>query len=224
MNPLLNRRFVILGALAFSVVGTLVIWSANPGKTAVKQVLSDKALRGEGALISGLRYKTYTNGTLMKMVEADEFRIVPRRFYVFRIKSLNEALVTNARISIFVPVGDHAKNKKDFPEDPFASLLKDLTDQESVNGVTTKVTVKGIEISIYHSKVLTHHLKAASADLGVSGGQAIFYNAVLEDVALRTRSIAKKMIWDSRTKKFRIPGSPSGTAGAKGKGFGPLVS
>ena len=214
----MNRKFITLGALALSVVGALLIWSELPDRTAANKVLPDAALRGEGSRISGLRYKTYMDGTLIKMVEADEFSIVPRRFNVFRIKSLNEAVVTNARISIFVPETDEVDNKKTLSEDPLNSLLKELTNRESADGLITKVTVKGIDISMYHSNVLTKHLKAASADLRAGGGQAIFYNAVLDGPTSRTRTIAKAMIWDQRTKKFIIHG---GTAGAKGKGFGP---
>jgi hypothetical protein len=200
-----SERFSALKVFVVSAVGCLIVWAAFPNrKTNEFPAPSNAEIRNEELLIRGLRYKSYSNGVLVAQVEAEEFKIIPRRFLVFQIKSINEAVVTNTKISIFSSREDNPGGGKGM--DPFGSLFKEFTNKDSGVGLVTKVIVKGIDIVIYDSDVLTQHLRAASADLRSNGGAAIFYDAVLERPASRTRIKAKKMIWDSREKKFIIPG------------------
>ncbi len=197
--------------LAVLAVGFFIAWSA----LSVKKVNDIKApvdgtIKEEETCITGLRYKTCRNGRLVARIDAEEFKIRPRRFFVFQIKSLNEAIITNAKMDLFFrKEAPHGSLGQEGGDGPFGALLRDLTNKESGVGLVTKVTLKGIDISIYDSDVLTQRLRADSADLRSDTGQGIFYKATLEEPSIGKFTVAPKVVWDPHKKKFKAQGYKS---------------
>ncbi len=168
----------------------------------------------DGTFVKGLHYKVYKNGSPASEAEIDDLRIVPRNFFVFRIKSINEAVITNARIRLYDP----SQKRRD---DPFRSLFKEFTDQENGFGLITRAVVKGIDVNMYHAQKVTHHLTAAKADLMAGSNQTAFYDATIEHPSSKTVVRAAKLLWDTQERKFVVPGryTLSGPGGdVKGEG------
>jgi hypothetical protein len=210
-----NRKISIVIGVAALLMVCVIVWAALPNRRVDQtQTLSDRAAKEGWLFIKGLRYKTYENGSLVARVEAQEFKIIPRRFFVFHIKSLNEAVITNAKMDLFFH-GREAHNsiaEEGNDESPFKVLFKELTRKDSGAGLITKVTMKGIDISIYDSGVLRRRVRAASADLINDSGRAIFYDATLEDPHMGKSVSAPKVVWDSHEKRFKVPGDHRASA------------
>ncbi len=78
--------FVIL------TLGALAFFSVRTGLPAVSErglaSGSDRPIT-EGTFAKGLHYKVYRDGSPVSEADVEDFRIVPRNFFVFRVKSLN---------------------------------------------------------------------------------------------------------------------------------------
>ncbi len=198
--------------LAVLAVGFFIAWAALSAKKDddIKAPV-DGAIKEEETLITDLRYKACKDGRLVARIEAEEFKIRPRRFFVFQIKSLNEAIITNAKMDLFFRRGvPHGSLQQEGGDGPFGALLRDLTNKESGVGLVTKVTLKGVDISIYDSDALTQRLRADSADLRSDTGQGTFYNATLEETSSGKFAVAAKVVWDSHKRKFKVSGDYKG--------------
>lgn len=156
-------------------------------------------------LIDGLSYKVYNNGTLVSKMEADEFKISPRKFFIFNIKSVNEAILKNVKMDIYIK---DLKLKKGKVIETDIDLLKlffdSTTGKKTGAGLITRALIKGIDMNIYISDVLTHKLKASTAEFMLKGKKIIFYNVTLENPLSHKLIHAAKIIWDAQEKVFKI--------------------
>jgi hypothetical protein len=207
------KRIASVVVLAVGALGLLVAWGALPIRKGNEITPASNPPITDGTYVKGLHYKVHENGSLVSEAEAEDFRIVPKRFFVFRVKSVNEAVVTNARIKLF-KLNDSRKDSKD---DPFGSLLKEFGD----SGLIVKAVVNGIDVNIYKAEKVTHHLTAAKADLMAGANQTAFYDAAIEHPPSKTVIRTAKLLWDTEKRKFRVPGqyTASGPGGEfRGKG------
>jgi hypothetical protein len=173
-------------------------------------------------LINGLSYKVYNNGMLVSKMQAEVFKIKPRRFFIFNIKSINEAILTNVKIDVYI--NKKTKEGKEIKKD--IDLLKlffdSTTGRNKGMGLITRAMIKGIDLNIYNSDVLTHNLKAATAYFMLKKNKIVFYNVNLENPPSHKLISAEEIIWDAREKSFKVPdrytaSSPKGKI--KGKGL-----
>jgi hypothetical protein len=213
------KRFPSIVILAVGALGFLVAWVVFPVSKGSKIAPASNPAITEGTFVKGLHYKVYRNGLLVSEAEAEDFKIIPKKFFVFKVKSINEAVITNARIKLFEQNESRESRKKD---DPFGSLFREFTDKENGEGLITRATVKGIDVNIYKAEKLTHHLTAASADLKAGANQTAFYNVAIEHPSSRMVIRTEKLLWDTQEKQFKAPGrytasSPEGEV--KGKGI-----
>lgn len=214
----LSRKLSAVSFVPLAALGVVVSLAAFAVSRGNDPAPSSGPPTGVGTVVKGLHSRVYEDGLLVSEAEAEDFRIIPRRFFVFNVKSLNEAVITNARIKLFERKETGEARKKD---DPFGSLFREFTDKENATGVITRAVVKGMEVSIYNTEGLTHHLTAARADLKAGQNQTVFYHAALEHPSSKRVITTEKLLWDAQEREFRIPGeyTGSGPGGAfQGKG------
>ena len=155
--------------------------------------------------ITGLEYKAYEEGRLLSRVQADAFKVSPRRFWAFNIRPFNEAVLTNARVELYF--------YKDTPPGPGASLGKLLIpgnkDRKSFPkemGLITRGVIKGLHLKIYQESKPAIIVRAGKAEIDFKKNEARLTGASLEDPASKNRIEAKSIIWDNRENVFTIPG------------------
>ena len=205
------KRLALAVVLGIVGAGLLVVWTALLGGRGSNVVLGSNPEITEGTFVEGLRYRVHRNGSLVSEVEAEDLRIIPKSFFVFRVKSINEAVVTNARIKLF----KLNETKKDIKDDPFGSLLKEIADRDLI----VRAVARGIEVYIYKAEKVTHHLTAAKADLMAGANQTAFYDATIEHPLSKTVIRTAKVLWDTEERKFMVPGRYT-ASGPRGKSIG----
>jgi hypothetical protein len=203
--------------ISILALGLLVVWAFLPEK---KRSNTLPQSYNPPLLINGLSYKAYNNGILVSKMEAEEFKIRPRKFFIFNIKSVNEAILTNVKLNMYL------KNKELADIDLLNPIFDATTDKGTGKGtgigLITRAIIKGIDVNIFISDVLTHKLKATSADFMLKKKRIVFYNASLEHPPSSRLISADKIIWDAQEKAFMVYNldkTSSTKEKAKGKGL-----
>lgn len=194
-------------------LGLFIVWMLLPEK---KKTNTSPPPYNPPLLINGLSYKAYNNGILVSKMEAEEFKIRPRKFFIFNIKSVNEAILTNVKLNMYI------KNKELADIDLLNPIFDGTTGKGTGTGLITRAIIKGIDVNIFISDVLTHKLKATSADFMLKKKKIVFYNASLEHPPSSKLISAKKIIWDAQEKAFMVYNldkASSPKEKAKGKGL-----
>lgn len=155
--------------------------------------------------INGLSYKVYNNGMLVSKMEADAFKIRPRKFFIFNIKPINEVILTNVKLDVYI----NKKTKEGRESKTDIDLLKLFLDSTTGNGtgtgLITRALIKKININIHNSDVLTHRLNASTAKFMLKRKKIIFYNVNLENPLSHKLIHAAQINWDTQKKVFSIP-------------------
>jgi len=193
------KRIAFVAILLVGAVGVYLAWAgftAKRGRAADPQ--SSPSIT-EGSFVKGLHYRVHDNGSLISEADAEDLRIVPKSFFVFKVKSISEAVVTNAKINLY----KLNESRKDPGDDLFRAMVKEVSEGELI----VKAVANGIEVNFYdETEKVTHHLKAARADLVAGPAQTVFYNATLENPPSRTIIRTEKLFWNAKEKKFKVPG------------------
>lgn len=214
---------IVFLVIAAGALGFLFVYQTAPDKkgAVISSRSADSPAPG-GMSIKGLQYKVRSRGALVAETDIEDFKIAPKKLFVFRVKSVNEAVITKARIRLYphnIESDTPREKEAAADDDPLGALFKEFTDRKA--GLITGVTVKEIDVGIYDSEVLTHRLSAARADFNAAKKLTTFYNATLEYPQLRKLIKADKMVWDAQAEMIRIPGSyTTSTRGGDSKGRG----
>ncbi len=169
-----------------------------------------------------LSYKVHDKGVLITKGKADEFKIAPRKFLVFSIKSINEALLTNVKVDIYIHniiKSERDGDSKNTDFNIFNPFIDVSNSKGKGTGLITKAIIKGIDIRMFNENILTIKLNASTADLKAKEGNMVFYNATLEHLPSSKSISSKKIFWDREKMVFKIPGWYNASS-PKGKGRG----
>lgn len=173
--------------------------------------------------IRGMEYSSYYgNGQLQSRFTADQFLVKPRQFSVFKIKSVNEAILTNTRFEIFgpPPVETDSSNRltTDGEDGDLGTQLSDgirgLAELKGM-GRITRAVLFGMSMETFFNEKPILHLQAQHATMNISKAEMILEKAIIENHQTATRLIGKEIFWNEKQKTFEIPGeyhlqSPSG--------------
>lgn len=169
--------------------------------------------------ITGLSYKIIGDRGLNTWVEATRVAVVPRRILFFNLHSVNEILMTNARIKHYLST----ISTKEEGLSPMTSELITLgggLDKAKYrrNGldIISRVVIDDMSLELLRNNIPAIALRAERAYLRKDRNPR-FFNAVLEDPASGKRIYSKKILWNSEIRKFQIPGkyiaqTPAGKA------------
>lgn len=165
--------------------------------------------------IQGLEYTTYESGRMMSRIAAEELMVKSRKFSVFRVKSVNEAVLTDTRFDLFSPGADPAQaaGGEDRPEAKDLALGRQLASGvEGLAGLKgmgkiTRATFAGMRMTVYG--------RGGRPELRIMARQAVMEpgkpemrmeKVVLENLPLKTRLISDEVIWNEERETFAVPG------------------
>lgn len=201
----MGKRLLGLALLPIVAFVLFTGWSAVQSRKADEDLQVQKQQAPGGLLISGLHYKTKKDGFLVSEIEADSLTVLPKRIFLFQVKSVNEAVLTNASIKLFLSAPDRqspGEGRADFEVDPVGTLFREFNPAGRQAGFITNAKVLGVNIDIFHEGVLTQHVSAASAAWGGNGSPK-FHGGTVEEFPSRKRTTSDSISWDARRKKFR---------------------
>lgn len=186
-------------------LGLLIVWAFLPEG---KKTNTSPQSYNPPLLINGLSCKVYNNGILVSKMEAEEFKIRPRKFFIFNIKSVNEAILKNVKLNVYTK-NKELKESKEVTDIDLLNPIFDATTGKGTGtgtgtGLITRAIIKGIDVNIFISDVLTHKLKATTADFMLKKKRIVFYNVNLENPPSHKLINAEKIIWDAQEKVFKV--------------------
>jgi len=171
--------------------------------------------------IQGFTASTYQGDRLVTKIEADEFKINPRRFFIFNIKPFNEATLTNVRLDIHIYKGMSSKaDLFSFSEGVLPLMNGDKKFAAKGMGLITRGVIKGLILKIYRADRPSMVVKASSGYIDFKKNETKMKGVSIEDVLSGRLIKSSSVIWDNKEMVFNVPGkyiamTPEGRARGK---------
>lgn len=161
--------------------------------------------------IQGLEYTTYESGRLLSRIAAVELLVKSRKFSIFRVKSVNEVILTETRFELFSPAP--AAGGEDQPETKNLALGRQLANGvEGLAGLKgmgkiTRATLAGMRMTVYREEGRPELRILARQAVMVPGKPEMrMEKVVLENLPLKIRLVSDEVIWNEERETFAIPG------------------
>ena len=168
--------------------------------------------------ITGLKQHSYSDGKLTTLVEADEFRIRPRKQHflfnmspiinirpIFNIRPFNEAILKNAKLEIHL-YPESCESEISEKAGLFFIEKNMLTSDLKGMGVVTRVLIKGLAINIYKNEILSLKVMADKAYFHLRKKKLNLIDATITHILSQKHIMSRFIIWDEKEKVFKIPG------------------
>lgn len=161
--------------------------------------------------IQGLEYTTYESGRLLSRIAAAELTVKSRKFRIFRVKSVNEVILTDTRFDLFS--SDPAGGGEDRPEVENLALGRQLaTGVEGLAGLKgmgkiTRATFAGMRMTVYRGEGRPElRIMARLAFMEPGKPEMRMEKVVIENLPLKTRLVSDEVIWNEARETFSVPG------------------
>ncbi len=172
--------------------------------------------------LQGFTASTYEGDRLITKIEADEFKVNPRRFFIFNIKPFNEATLTNVRLDVHLYKGMSSKTDLfSFSEGVLPLMNGGKKFAVKGMGLITRGVIKGFILKIYRADRLSMVVKAGRGYIDFKKKETKMKGVSMEDVLSGRLIKSSSAIWDDKEKVFNIPGeyiamTPKGQARGRG--------
>lgn len=163
------------------------------------------------SILENFTYRSYNNDLLVKILEADELLVTPRRVFVFNVNNVNEFTMHNARFNVYL----HGNSESDM--NPFSLLETSLASNTEQGGHTelslpkefghiTRAVIVNLIQNIYSDNVLKAVITARRAHFNKQDGKPEYLAVTLFDTKSANKIICKKALWNKDKNRFEIPG------------------
>jgi len=155
---------------------------------------------------------TQCAGERVVRIEADELKVIPKKFKVFNFKPFNEMVLKNARIVTYRSSGAREASKPDSAGDergfsfPRVELPTNSFNSNSIKMVSG-VRLDGLSWLIMEDEREFVRCRAGQAYFSVTKSELELEDLELENMELGRRIAAKKGSLDLKSKLVRIPAS-----------------
>ena len=159
--------------------------------------------------ISEFRYTSQDENRLVHVLQAKRLVIQPRRFMVFNIKSVNEAVLDNARLEVHLYKDAMTRNTLSDYEKvlPFNGKKRGNHRHGAVVGMVTRLVANGVRVDIFRDQIPAMILAAEYGLMEKKKSEAEFINAILKDSRSDQVIRSGRILWHEKRKLFVIPGS-----------------
>ncbi|MBI5058094.1 MAG: hypothetical protein HZB61_15900 [Nitrospirae bacterium] len=220
----MNRPFIVRALIVSTLIffSGFIILNLLQKRATVSTAITDKDF-STPLNITGLSQSIHDyNGRLLAKIEADGFKVNPRRFYVFNVKSINEVTITNARIELYV------YEKEQTPEVDLISLSESILPHSNTGGSSkefgriTRGMINKMSIEVYKNGKISMSARAGQGVIDFRKRVTKMKDVSIEDASTQKVIKSNAVIWDNKEKVFIIPGdyiaiTPKGSA--KGNGL-----
>jgi len=185
--------------------------------------VSDEINRPYPIWIKGLTASKFDGDKILSQVRAEEFKVNPRRYFVFNIRPFNEATFTNVRLEThyYPDLTEKTKELGLFPPAEHMIPIKVAKVPLKGEGIITRGVVTGFIWEIFKADRLCLVVKAKAAQIDFKEKEIKLINVSIEDESSQKLIMSRSAIWSEKEKSFRIPGkylaaTPKGKAVGKG--------
>ena len=172
--------------------------------------------------VKGLSDSRVIGNRLLTYLQADEFKVSPRKFFIFNVKPFNEATFSNVRFEThFYPDTPEVARGTSF----ILSEEETMPFKEDNNlidfGLITRGVIKSLVWEIFNVDKLYLTVKAEKAHIDIKKNRTSLKNVTLEQMSPKRIIVSKTVIWNGKDDVFEIPGdyvalTPEGRVRGKG--------
>jgi hypothetical protein len=221
-RSLLSKLILILIAgLVLALAARIYIQSQSDGQAG--PAVKEESVSTSPMTIRGFGFSTYLDDRLSTRVSADLFRIRPRKFSIFKVRSLNEAALSKARFEIHSDAAESGKPTGGILKSlgsQFTSRAQGLAGMKGVGNIT-RVVMDGMELAFFRRKSPHLQVRAQKGEMDFKKKEIRMEQALLEHFPSKKKIAASMIIWDDEARLFKIPGkyqaqTPQGRASGRG--------
>lgn len=182
---------------AVLLLGILVIGSFVTFKVAFNQDSKGKTDFGSESPednlidIKGFSVTNFSGSNLVYKIGADEFKISPRRFSIFKIRVYNQAQLINPHIQTYLFTDQD--RLKIFP-------LKQL-------GTANQVLCDGFKLDIYRNGEHIFNVTAERAKTDLIKKKTSLQKVIITYLPSSEKIASRSVVWDEKAQTFFIPGT-----------------
>ena len=202
----------------------LLLWGRNSGQHPVPARPPEPAFSPYVTLIKDFSLVTQDNHRILFRIDAKEFTIRPKKFFVFNIKSIDEIVITKALLATYLQKEE--TSYADVVHFTDINMIIDILDDAKKNTLKTMFSTTGIKIKpftlhVYKDEILSLIVHAEETLVTSRSQQEMrMRNCRLEDVLTGKSIMSREIIWDATQKAFKVPGNylavtPQGRATGK---------
>lgn len=202
-------RLLYFGCIAVAVgmlaLGILPWFGADGEPVALK---AGRRIKQLPLQMSEFTYTSQDQNRLVHVLHAEQLVIRPRRFMVFNIKSVNEALLENARFEVHLYAEATTDNTLSDYEKvlPFNREKRGNQRHGAVVGMVTRLIANGVRVDIFREEIPAIILAAEYGLVEKRKPEAEFINAMLKDSRSDRIVRSRRILWDEKRMLFVIPG------------------
>lgn len=207
-----NVKSIIRKSLLFMII-LFVCWGAYSIISYENALLATEPLTvdpNRPIQMSGMRYSSYYDSNLLSRVTFDNLQVRPRRFGPFKIQSINEVFIRNARIEKRpTPLKEAPSNKgKSSSSTNLSSNLKQFLISQKV-GRVQRIIVMGLQYVRINNHVdgIISQIIARKAEYDLRGKKLVLTDAQLDDYASTRHLSAKKLEWSEKRRAWWVSGN-----------------
>lgn len=205
--PWSKAAFLLFVACALG----LVLWIVFGYREQVEHSTLPSPPHRRALSIQGLEYATYESGRLLSRIAAVELLVKSRKFRIFRVKSVNEVILTDTRFELFSP----APTTDDGELPPSGDLALGRQLAKGVEGLAglkgmgkiTRATLAGMRMTVYRGEGRPELRILARQAVMVPGQPEMrMEKVVIENLPMKTRLVSDEVIWNEARETFQAPG------------------
>ncbi|MDO8282991.1 MAG: hypothetical protein Q7U10_10295 [Thermodesulfovibrionia bacterium] len=165
--------------------------------------------------MKGLSYSSFDDkNNLLANLEADEFRIGQRRFWMFNIRPLKEATIDNARFKLYLDKNSSSRSDIFSFTEKFLSL-DNGGKATGGSGLISRGVINGLSFDVFRGDTELIRVKAEKAYIDFRKKRMKLISASIDDVENKKIIKSGLVFWNDKDKSFDVPGEYSATAGSK---------
>jgi hypothetical protein len=162
-------------------------------------------------LVVGLDYSSYDEDQISSRVQVERLEVRPRKFGIFRLKSVNEVFLKQLRLKVVTQerASDEEKAKKAKKGlSPGQLLTKNLNELIQLRklGKVQRVVIDGVKVFTLasDSQLLDNFISAQKAVFDVRKKTLLMEHAQVENFPLKRRLTSSQLTWDDRKKLWLV--------------------
>lgn len=201
------RILIALFSLLILLTLSSVTFFSKPSPTQNPKTITNPLTGKQQIAIKGFTYTFTGNNKPLIKISATELAVKPRRFFVFNIRSVNKAFITEPLIEYYPQENQSIKTRLFNLEEilPFSKTTRKSANREIPDSSISRIQLDDVRLNVIHDNNVTLSL-VADKGMSENGQQGVnFFNATLHNQPATKSIRSRKITWDIGRELFLIP-------------------
>ena len=154
--------------------------------------------------MEGFSYRSYNGDRLVASIEADEFKIDRRKFWIFNIQPFKEATFKRANLKLYL--GNNAAGSGDEGLMMLGEDFLKLDGMEKRKGLVSRGIINGLTLEIFDADQPSILVSAKKAYIDPKKKMVRMQGVLMKDMSSGNEITSRFVNWNQQERNFRIPG------------------